>query len=393
MEAAQASRAGIPAHRLKHWLAATAGAPGRYPVLDALRACAIILVLLRHWAVAVQEQWASLGSGPLSALAFNGWLGVDLFFVLSGFLIATHFAGPNAAPINRASVASFYRRRVFRTLPLYWGVILLSWCGALWGIGTAYSPLSFMTHFLFLQDYLSSDVMVTLWSLAVEEKFYLLAPLLLYLLLALLRRFGRRSAAALLLLAMAAIACSMQQAAAGLPAGDYPAFFWAVRAPFHHAMLAILAGVLVALLHGQPGLRQQAAPGRGFTLAAVAALALLAATDWIGSGNWRATCAVIAGATLLGAALVWFGLAINRLRPAFGSSQGLRIVAKLSYALYLVHFPLIAPALQLTKALAPSPLLFFVVYLLLSFAAAWLLHVALEKPFLRLRERRRPCRP
>lgn len=389
MEAAQASRAGIPAHRLRHWLAATAGAPGRYPVLDSLRACAILLVLLRHWAVAAQEQWGNLGNGPLAALAFNGWLGVDLFFVLSGFLIATHFAGPDAAPIARASIAGFYRRRIFRTLPLYWGVIVLSWCAAPWGVGTGYSQLSFMTHFLFLQDYLTSDVMVTLWSLAVEEKFYLVAPLLLYLLL----RLRRAWATALLLLAMAAIAWSMQQAAASIPGAHYSTFFWTVRAPFHHAMLAILAGVLVALLHGGPRLRTGQAPGRGFAITAAAAMVLLGMADWVNLGNWPVTCAVIAGATLLSAALVWFGLAINRLRPAFGSAQSMRAVAKLSYALYLAHFPLIVPAMELTKALAPSPLLFFAIYLLLSFAAAWLLHVALEKPFLRLRDRRRPCRP
>jgi len=389
MEAAQAGRAGIPAHRLRHWLAATAGAPGRYPVLDALRACAIILVLLRHWAVAAQEQWGNLGNGPLAALAFNGWLGVDLFFVLSGFLIATHFAGPDAAPVNRASIASFYRRRIFRTLPLYWGVIVLTWCAAPWGVGAGYSQLSFMTHFLFLQDYLSSDVMVTLWSLAVEEKFYLLAPWLLWLLL----RLGRAWATAALLLAMAAIAWSMQQAAASMAGADYSTFFWTVRAPFHHALLAILAGVLVALLHGGSRLRTARAPGRGFAIAAAAAVALLGMADWVGLGNWPATCAAIAGATLLSAALVWFGLSINRLRPAFGSAQSLRVIAKLSYALYLAHFPLIVPAMELTKALAPSPLLFFAIYLLLSFAAAWLLHVALEKPFLRLRDRRRPCLP
>jgi peptidoglycan/LPS O-acetylase OafA/YrhL len=389
MEAAQAGSAGIAAYRLKHQFAALAGTPGRYPVLDSLRACAIILVLLRHWAVAAQEQWGSLGTGPLAALAFNGWLGVDLFFVLSGFLIATHFAGPDAGPVGRASISRFYRRRAFRTLPLYWGVILLCWLAARWGIGNGYTPLSFLTHFFFLQDYLSSDVLVTLWSLAVEEKFYLAAPLLLYLLL----RLGRSGATLALLLAMALIVGSMQQAAASVPAGNYSAFFWAVRAPFHHAMLAILAGVLIAILHGAVGRRYTSAPGRSFLIAALAALALLGTADWVALGNWQQTCAVIAIATAVCAALVWFGLAINRLRPAFGASPGLRLIAKLSYALYLAHYPLLVPAIRLTEAIAPSPALFFGIYLVLSFAAAWLLHIALEKPFLRLRDRRTTCGP
>jgi peptidoglycan/LPS O-acetylase OafA/YrhL len=370
-----------------------AGAPGRYPVLDALRALAILLVLARHWAVASRDLFGTVPGGPLAVLAANGWIGVDLFFVLSGFLIGTHFAGPGAAPFGKAAVLEFYRRRALRTLPLYWGVIVLCWLAAPWTPAPGVSPLSFLTHLLFLQDYLGSDVMVTLWSLAVEEKFYLCAPLLLFLLM----RAGRAAACVLLAAAMGAILWSMLAGARQVAPGDYPAFFWAVRAPFHHAGLAILAGVMVAVAHGASSTRGAPKP----LLLATATLLLLlhGYRDWLGQGDWLRVCWVIGLSSGLFALLVRLGLAVNQRHPAFGAARPPRYIAKLSYALYLVHLPLIGPATLLCRTLlgdlwqaepAMASLLFLVVYGAMSWAAAWLLHVALERPFLRLRDRLRP---
>ncbi len=366
-----------------------AGNPGRYPVLDALRAFAIILVLARHWAVASQATFGTVPGGPLATLSANGWIGVDLFFVLSGFLISTHFVGPDAKPFGKAAVLEFYRRRAFRTLPLYWGVILLCWLSAPWTSGAGWSNLSFVTHLLFLQDYLGSDVMVTLWSLAVEEKFYLVAPALLFLLM----RVGRRVACAMLALSMGVLWCAMLAEAHGVERGQYAAFFWTVRAPFHHAVPAILAGVLVAVEHGASSAR--AAPRSLLLVIAALALALHAYRDWLGAGDWPVVCWVIAVSSCLFALLVRCGIAVNYRLPAFGSARPLRYIAKLSYALYLVHYPLIGPATKLChfllgdtpqQAPALASLLFLVIYIAMSWAAAWLLHIALEKPFLLLRD-------
>lgn len=374
MEAAQTRRSERAEDRLNAggWLA---GAPGRYPVLDALRACAIILVLLRHWVVAAHDAYGIALPKALSALCFNGWLGVDLFYVLSGFLIATHFVGPHAVRLQRASVLDFYRRRAFRTLPLYWGVIALCWT-----LGVAdFSAGSFSTHFLFLQDYLGSDVLVTLWSLAVEEKFYLLAPLLLWGLL----RCGRAVGCVLLMLGMGAALWSMLQSAHDIHGGDYTTFFWSVRAPFHRSVLGILAGVMVALAHGSSTARASAMR-RGFFGATAALLILgLCMRDWVKAGDWTAVCLVIASCTALSGLLVWTGLAINARNPGFGDLQALRAIARLSYALYLTHYAMIEPA----QAIATSVTSFSAAYLLLSLATALLLHLTIEKPFLRLRDR------
>ncbi|CAN7680555.1 acyltransferase [Pseudoduganella sp. LjRoot289] len=372
-----------------------AGPPGRYPVLDALRAVAILLVLARHWAVAAQNTFGTVPGGPLALLSANGWIGVDLFFVLSGFLIGSHFAGPQATPRGRSAVLEFYRRRAFRTLPLYWGVILLCWLSAPWNPGAEFTRLAFATHLLFLQDYLGSDVMVTLWSLAVEEKFYLAAPALLFLLM----RAGRRAACVLLAMAMGLLCWSMLASARGVPAGAYASFFWSVRAPFHHALLGILAGLLVAIEHGASSARR--APRVLFLALAALPLALHTGRDWLAQGDWPAVCRVIMLSCCLFALLVRCGLAVNCSRPAFGSTRPLRAVAKLSYALYLVHYPLIEPAAQLCQALlgsaaqaapALASLLFLLLYCAMSWTAAWLLHVSLERPFLLLRDRLHPPR-
>jgi peptidoglycan/LPS O-acetylase OafA/YrhL len=379
----------------KRWLADLAGQPGRYPVLDSLRALAIVLVLLRHWAVAAHDAFGSLAGGPLATLAMNGWLGVDLFFVLSGFLIASHFTGPQAANFDRQSILNFYRRRAFRTLPLYWGVILLGWlAAALWAWGAGFSSTSFSVHFLFLQDYLGSDVLITLWSLAVEEKFYLLAPLLLGLLL----KAGWRLASVALALMMACSGWSLLEAARAVEPGNYSDFFWSVRAPFHHSVYAILAGVLVAVLHGAR--RVARAPHWLFAGSSIALGLLLGLRDWTTAGQWPVTAAVITLSAGLFALLVWSGLAINLRHPDFGATRFLRRIAKLSYALYLVHYPLLGPATRASQYLlganatpALSAALFMLVYLCLSWACAWLLHVALEKPFLMLRDRARQTAP
>jgi peptidoglycan/LPS O-acetylase OafA/YrhL len=373
--------------------ASLAGPPGRYPILDALRAIAIMLVLARHWSGAAEASYGPVPGGPLAILSANGWIGVDLFFVLSGFLIGTHFAGPQALPFSMAGVRDFYRRRAFRTLPLYWAMMaicaLVNWCL----YGQALTALDLVTHLLFLQDYLGTDLMVTLWSLAVEEKFYLAAPLLLYVCL----RARRTVGVALLLAGISAMLWSMIGATHALQEPGYSSFFWGVRAPFHHAALAILAGVLVAIVHGATA--SLSAPRWLFFVLAAFAVALHSWRDWLSQDTWPLTCVVIAVSATMFAALVRCGLAVNAAHPAFGASRPLRAVARLSYALYLVHYPLLGPAGELCNVLlgaaarqhpAIASLVFLLLYCALSWCAAWLLHVAVEQPFLRLRDRVAP---
>src|SRR4029450_374141 len=105
----------------------------------------------------------------------NGWIGVDLFFVLSGFLIGRQ-------AWRGDSLMRFWFKRVTRILPAYWtclGVVAI----ALTVTGTwPKHGADFLAHLVMLQDYTGSVFVPSFWSLGAEEKFYLLAPLLVFVL-------------------------------------------------------------------------------------------------------------------------------------------------------------------------------------------------------------------
>ena len=162
---------------------------GRIPELDGLRGMAILLVIICHYVGNAEH--APLGfwiHRALSALTV-GWSGVDLFFVLSGFLIGGILLDARNAPHY---FRAFYMRRVFRILPLYYawtflfGVLAVA---ALW-FAPGRTPLTWHDlqqvplHLLFLQNLWIGMPpwpwiwFVVTWSLAVEEQFYLVVPLL-----------------------------------------------------------------------------------------------------------------------------------------------------------------------------------------------------------------------
>ncbi|MBL0155411.1 MAG: acyltransferase [Chitinophagaceae bacterium] len=146
-----------------------------YPSLDGLRGLAIILVICFHYL------------GFITFFRF-GWMGTDLFFVLSGFLITGRLA-PYLSNKNLLSV--FYRNRFLRIVPVYFSFLLM-----FFGVWIILSPAddnhffrqNGWTFFLFLQNWFmiadpaaSENHLQHLWSLAVEEQFYLCYPFLLLL--------------------------------------------------------------------------------------------------------------------------------------------------------------------------------------------------------------------
>lgn len=145
----------------------------RLPGLDLLRAIAIIWVMLFH-------SFLLGGLGPTwSWLSRFGWMGVDLFFVLSGFLIGTQvFAQLSQG--RKLSFGDFYLRRAFRILPAYVAVLALYllWPGFREAAGM--EPLwKFLTFTMNLNiDYGRSSAFSHAWSLCVEEHFYWLFPVL-----------------------------------------------------------------------------------------------------------------------------------------------------------------------------------------------------------------------
>lgn len=148
----------------------------RLPGLDFVRALAIAWVMLYHasnFGLASQDNW----------VVRFGWLGVDLFFVLSGFLIAGQLLRPWARGLQ-PDYPRFFARRLLRTLPAYLAIVALYFLVPAVRDRTDIQPLwKFLT---FTQNFgLSpnpSKALSQAWSLCVEEQFYLIFPLVVALL-------------------------------------------------------------------------------------------------------------------------------------------------------------------------------------------------------------------
>ena len=412
---------------------------GRFPGFDGLRAVAILLVLL--WHTAVVTRFPAEALGPLRPLVMTGWAGVDLFFALSGFLITAlllreeraHGGTDGGTEPGRIDLWRFYLRRALRILPVFYAVFLLKTyllsrsslfssirVQELWA---AESPLGLIPYATFWGTYFlgylwprfghtmpvhPGEAYDVYWSLYVEEHFYLLWPLFLVLVRSRRSRVQVALAVCLLLGVLRTIAVLRQ-----------PGLFVLVQQVSHYRIDSILWGALGALLldGGQAGgqskvgldaglarLGQLAAcllssRGRRLALAAVAAtclllvltgaLSMLPRGTALGLGLGLSLLAV--GTTLLLAELV---LAPHTRLARMLEWRPLAAIGRLSFAAYLVHLPMMdvgraiffaAPRAQHVGNL----LLAFVLFTALSLAAALLLHLAVERPFLALKDRYR----
>jgi len=155
--------------------------PQYYPSLDGVRAFCVFFVILYH---------VAQSRSPLNH--FEGWLGVDIFFVLSGFLI-TGLLFREESLTGRVDLAAFYVRRAFRILPLYWLVLAIYVLGLQravdlekWTKMKVALPF-FLTFnndipFVIMPDRVGTTFGLS-WTLGVEEKFYFFWPLLCFILL------------------------------------------------------------------------------------------------------------------------------------------------------------------------------------------------------------------
>jgi peptidoglycan/LPS O-acetylase OafA/YrhL len=165
----------------------------RIKELDGIRGLAILLVLVLHYLSLPVPDGAGGMLGFFKVLTGRLMCGVDLFFVLSGFLIASILLENRGAPHY---FSAFYVRRACRILPLYLGAVALYWA-ALWIPTLREGRFDFLmrpelpewTYLTFTQNFWmaksatkGAEWLSVTWSLAVEEQFYLLLPLLIALL-------------------------------------------------------------------------------------------------------------------------------------------------------------------------------------------------------------------
>jgi len=371
--------------------------PGHLPALDGLRGLAILLVMGHHFVFGISP------SGPVERSVVSvlgaGWIGVDLFFVLSGFLITGILYDSRE---QGHYYRNFYWRRILRIFPLYYAVLL----------GATFLAPSVMQHFSAAPDQsmsqelpwawiyganfrmawtgrLSLGYLAHFWSLAVEEHFYLVWPLLVG---TLSRRWLMRVCGFLILGAFL-----MRVGLAGTH-GHWMAVMWLTPCRID----ALALGGFIALAARGPG--TIAVLVEPATVAAALGGAILVGF-FLGGGGFDPendrilqTLGLTALAVVFGALLIY---AICRpARSIFGKALRapiLRTLGKYSYGLYVLHFPvlvLVLFRLQLPRRLLPIlhlPLLADLAQvatgLAVSFALAFLSYQCLEAPFLRLKRR------
>lgn len=354
------------------------------PGLDLLRAIAIVWVMLFH----------SFLVGGLGAdfawLSRFGWAGVDIFFVLSGFLIGSQVL-QQLQRGGTLSLGGFYARRAWRILPAFVVVLALYVAfPALREVPGLQPWWQFATFTMnLLIDYERNPAFSHAWSLCVEEHFYLVFPLLA---LGLSRRTSVPRVlvlcVALVLLGVTLRGVTWLHFAAIDPPRNW--FIEEIYYPTWMRLDGLLAGVMLAalLVHW---------PQRWERLQQHANAALLGGVLVCGMALWLFRERTGLLANTLGWPVLSFGLGLLVFagagrRSLIGRWQlpGMAWLAAISYSLYLSH----KIALHLVQeALAPSlqgsRVLLFLSYALAVLLLGALLHYAVERPFLRWRDRRR----
>lgn len=325
------------------------------------------------------------GPGLPRSYATGGFAGVDVFFVLSGFLITT-FLLQEKQRSGQVSLPNFYVRRALRLLP---ALIVLLVAHLVYAIYTGLSLrregeallsiLFFSSNFIqSLHAYMPAELSHT-WSLAVEEQFYLVWPSLFIVgFAARSARRGRPTSGLLWSLVAALIANDVARVLVWWHQG-YPA---AYMLPFCHAD-GLIIGCILALVHERGYTPSRTAMGAGWA----GLLGLVAFTFFWVQGRVGESV-YYGGYTVLGlaAALVINGALVEggRLRACL-SWRPLVSVGRVSYGLYLWHVMILTILIQHPLGLGRWPRgLLGLVLSALATAASWRL---VEQPALHLKER------
>ena len=388
---AEATRGALESSRLRSWgkvtpVPGSIESAGHIPALDGLRGIAILLVLLFHfapYAPGLQSPTVLLDRLYLRASGI-GWMGVDLFFVLSGYLITGILYDTKG---SRHYFRQFYARRILRIFPLYYAALAIFLLvfplfhlfdsvtrelrgDAIWFwtylynvrvAATGWQPTGALEHF---------------WSLAIEEQFYLIWPVVVLWL-------GRKHLIATCAVAVVA-ALALRLVLSSTRYVILPDLWMPAR------MDALAVGAFIALMIRMPNglvlLRRWAIPT---AVAAALPLAIL-----LGYRIGLSTIAHTLSALLFGAILVvCLTAAPNGSLATVTTSPVLRFFGRYSYALYVFHYPFLwfRPIFSLAfvptvfRSQLPAYLLWLAIAIGCSVAIALVSWHLLEKPFLKMK--------
>jgi peptidoglycan/LPS O-acetylase OafA/YrhL len=303
------------------------------PALDGIRGIAVLLVVY-HNAGSAQVQATSPLMKALFYTHAYGWVGVQLFFALSGFLITGILLDARGA--NRPeALRSFWVRRALRIFPLYYAVVLLlSLVTLSRGRSADFgSPADLWWYWTYLCNWGQPrghviSVLAHFWSLAVEEQFYATWPLLV------LFCTPRVTLRASIGLAAVSLVLRIWLCSRGLAEATYENTFT--------RMDALALGAVAAVVARDPIALRRVAPVLGWTI--IGSLAVLFAmapfTRAFNSDNPVVQTAGYVFLSVLSAALVLWGVVNENVpRARFLQARWLRWFGKYSYGIYVLHFP------------------------------------------------------
>lgn len=368
----------------------------RSPGLDTLRAIAIVAVMLYHLKPFLPEK--------MTAAAQFGWMGVDLFFVLSGYLIGTQLLRSYVTD-EKPSIPEFYRRRAYRILPAYLVVLWLYLVFPAWRESPAlprlWQFLTFTVNLLFVD--FSHHAFSHVWSLCVEEHFYLVLPLLVILLM---RRPSLRKTVlvigAVVLFGICFRGYELLPLIAppgwsnrGVPEEFGTFYYKYLYYPTYSRLDGLVVGVTLALVRlFRPGwwkwmtLRGHAALMLGLMLTGF--VCWMFRNDGMGDTTQAAAWGTVVGYPLLAAGL---GLLVVSSVSSSGwlsrfRVPGAELLATLAFSLYLTH----KEVAHLDRTYLPSltearDAKSVVIYAVTCLLVAGLLYGLVERPFLMLRDR------
>ncbi len=352
--------------------------------LDHLRALAILLVFFFHYYILSggQPAW-------LPEVASFGWTGVDLFFVLSGFLIASQLFSQikKRQPI---SLQSFYLKRIFRIIPALLFTIFLYFCIPFFrekeALPSLWKFLTFTQNFgMNIKDY---GTFSHFWSLCVEEHFYLFLPLIL-LLLQSIKLFSRSYYLLLILfllgLAIRYYCYTYLYAPTMEEENGWLKWYEFIYYPTYSRLDGLLAGVSIAAIYNfLPGFWNRISKHGNF-------LVLLGVCIWVAAYFFckeeESFQTSVFGFPLIA---IGFGVMVaGAVSPTSflfkWNSKTSTFIATLSYAIYLTHKGVIHMKHTVLKDFTINSNLLLLICIVTCVTGAYLLHVSIERPFMRMR--------
>jgi peptidoglycan/LPS O-acetylase OafA/YrhL len=342
--------------------------------LDVLRAIAVFIVLGRH--VYVTKLWMRAG-----------WMGVDLFFVLSGFLVTGLLLNEQRND-GRMRAARFWLRRGFKIYPSFYALLLLA-------VVTGFHQEGhFLPEALFYQNYVHGWWHHT-WSLAVEEHFYFLLPVV----LVILERTARGRTDPFHRLPWVVFGVAVTSLVLRILTARYAApttgseFNFRHVTPTHLRLDSLAFGALLSYLHHCRGLRFTRPQMIGLLVVStllIAPCTMVDVNDSVALATWGLTAVYLGFGGLLMVCLQWPKLALPRAVTLL--VDALAWVGRYSYSIYLWHMPIKLETEALFARYAPHTRdqIVFVVFAAISIAVGVTFSKIIEVPALKLRDRLLP---